>query len=124
MTRVLIIAALAASSSVAAAQGVAVSLTEFKIQVKPDTVSAGRVTFQLKNVGVTSHGFNIKGPDVDKESAAIPKGQAATMTVTLKPGTYEIWCPMSEGSHKLAGMAMKFTVTAAAAPVAPKKPPR
>src|SRR5205814_259444 len=114
-------AALAVFSSVAPAQAVAVRLSEWKIQMARDTVAAGPVTFSVKNFGTMSHGFHVKGQGVDKETPAIAAGQSGSLTVTLKPGTYEIYCPMSEQSHKIAGMAAKLTVTGGEAP-APKKP--
>jgi hypothetical protein len=69
MTGMLIIAALAASSSLAKAQPVTVTLSEWKVGLGRDTVRAG------------------------------------SATVTLKPGTYEVFCPMSDLSHKAAGMS-------------------
>ena len=65
----------------------------------------------------------IRGEGVDKGTQPIAAGQSASLTVTLKPGTYEVFCPMSEQSHKLAGMVGKVTVTGGEKPVAPKKPP-
>jgi uncharacterized cupredoxin-like copper-binding protein len=121
MKRILAVAALAVTASVASAQGVATKLSEFKIELAKDTVKAGRVTFQISNIGSTSHQLRIEGKDLKKESAIIAARQAATMTVTLTPGTYEVFCPMSEGSHKMAGMSKQLVVVGAA-PAATKKP--
>jgi len=123
MTRMLIAAALAAFSSVATAQSaVPVTLSEWKVQLAHDTVPAGRVTFHVENTGSMLHGFHVRGQGIDKESQPIPIGQTASLTVTLKPGTYEVFCPMSDQSHKKAGMLAKLTVTGAETPAAPKKP--
>lgn len=122
MLRMLSVAALGVVSSVATAQGVTVTLSEFKVQLKPDSVRAGRVMFQINNTGSTSHQFHITGQDVDKESAVVARGQAASLTVTLKPGEYELYCPMADGSHKIAGMVAKLRVIGAPPPPAPKKP--
>jgi len=121
MTRMLILAALAAFSSSAAAQSVPVTLTEWKVDMKRDTVSAGPVTFRVTNDGSMVHAFHVEGTGVDKETRQIAKGESASLTLTLKPGTYELYCPMSELSHKKAGMVRKLTVVPAAAPAA-KKP--
>ena len=119
MTRLLIAAGLAAVfSSAAAAQAVPVTLTEWKIAVAADTLHAGSVTFRVKNDGTIPHGFHVEGPGVDKETKQINARESASLTVTLKPGTYEIYCPLSELSHKKAGMVKTITVVAAA----PKKP--
>ncbi len=122
MTRMLIAAAvLAAVSSVAAAQAVPVTLTEWKVELR-DTVKAGAVTFQVKNIGTIIHAFHVEGQGIDKETRQVPAGQSASLTLNLKPGTYDVYCPMSDLSHKKAGMARKLTVIAGDAPAAPKKP--
>jgi plastocyanin len=111
----------AAASSLASAQGVTVSLTEFKVQLSRDTVRAGRVTFQITNNGTTNHQLRVVGPETGKESAILPKKQGASLTLTLKPGTYEVFCPLSADSHKMAGMTAKLIVVAPPPPPA-KKP--
>jgi plastocyanin len=121
MTRLLIVAALAAFSSVASAQAVPVRLSEWKVDLGRDTVSAGSVTFKVQNNGSMSHAFHVQGQGLDKETLPIAAGQTASLTVRLKPGTYDVYCPMSDLSHKGAGMLKKIVVTAAAEP-APKKP--
>lgn len=124
MTRMFIAAALAAFSTAAAAQAVAVpvTLTEWKIEMARDTVPAGPVIFRLSNKGTITHGFYVRGEGVEKGSREIPAGESASLTVTVKPGTYEVFCPMSDNSHKAAGMVRKLVVTGGAAPAAPKKP--
>ncbi len=125
MHRILIIAALAVSSSVASAQAVAVTLSEWKIGLARDTVKAGAVTFRVKNTGTITHGFYVIGDKMDKGTSDVPAGQEASLTLTLKAGTYEVFCPMSDNSHKMAGMTRKLIVTpgdAVVAPVAPAKP--
>ena len=123
MTRLLIVAALAASSSVVAAQGVNVTLTEFKLGLSRDTVQAGPITFRVSNGGQMNHAFFVRGGDLAKGTKDIAKGESAVLTLTLKAGTYDVYCPMSDGSHKMAGMAKTFVVVAGAAPAAPAKKP-
>lgn len=114
MTRFLIAAATFVSSSVATGQTVSVTLSEWKVGFTSDTLRAGSVTFEVKNNGSMTHAFQIRGEGVDKGTREIPARQSATLTLTLKPGTYEIFCPMSEESHKMAGMSRKLVVTASA----------
>lgn len=116
MTRLLFIAMFAAAASVMNAQSVRVTLSEWKIQLSSDTVQAGAVTFQVNNTGQITHGFHVLGSGIDKGTREVPARQGATLTLTLKPGTYELFCPMSEGSHKQAGMSRKLVVTAADKP--------
>lgn len=125
------LAVVAVSTTTAAAQAVPVTLSEWKVELGRDSVRAGTVKFQLKNEGSTTHGFYVRGEGVDKGSREIPAGQSGSFTLTLKPGTYEVFCPMADLSHKKAGMTAKLHVVAAPAPetAAPakkapaKKPP-
>jgi len=122
MTRLFIAAGLAAVfSTAAAAQAVPVTLTEWKIAINRDTLPAGSVTFRVKNDGTMPHAFHVEGGGLDKETRQIGPHESASLTVTLKPGTYDVYCPLSELSHKQAGMLKKITVVAGA-PAAPKKP--
>ncbi len=122
MLRTLFAIALVATSSVARAQAVAVTLTEFKVAMARDTVKAGPVTFRVKNAGTMTHGFWVLGGSTDKGLGNIAAGQESSLTVTLKAGEYEVYCPVSDNSHKLGGMKHTLVVLAAAAPAAPAKP--
>lgn len=122
MNRFLIVAALVASSSVARAQAVSVTLSEWKVQLGRDTVRAGNVTFRVKNAGTITHGFYVRGDDVAKGSKEIPAGEESVLTVLLKPGTYEVYCPLSDLSHRTAGMTHALVVIPAAPAGATKKP--
>jgi len=120
--RRILMALILAAPSIAAAQGVAVpvTLSEFKVELGRDTVPAGSVTFRLSNKGQMTHGFYVLGPGVDQGAREVPAGQTGSLTVKLKPGTYEVYCPLADNSHKMAGMDRKLVVTAA--PAGPKKP--
>ena len=113
MTRAVFIAALAAfafTASAQSAQTVKVTLSEWKIQLPSDTLRAGSVTFEVKNAGTVTHGFHVTGNGIDKGTRDIAKGESATLTLALKAGTYEVFCPMSDMSHKAAGMTGKLIV--------------
>jgi plastocyanin len=122
MTRMLIIAALAALSSVAEGQAVNVTLSEWKVGLARDTVRAGSVTFRLKNTGKMTHGFYVRGDGVDKGARELEAGQEGSLTLTLKPGTYEVFCPMADLTHKAAGMSRKLVVTPDDKPAEARKP--
>ena len=113
MTRLLLVPVLAITSSVASAQSVSVTLSEWKIGMSPDTVKAGAITFEVNNTGQVTHAFYVRGNGIDKGTREIPARQAGSLTLTLKAGTYDVFCPMSEESHKQAGMARKLVVAAA-----------
>lgn len=83
-----------------------VSEKEFSIS-NPGTVKAGKVTFTSSNVGTVDHALTVDGPGVaDKTSGTIAAGSKGKVTVTLKKGTYTIYCPID--GHK--GLGMKRTV--------------
>jgi plastocyanin len=120
MKQIVIAAALVAFGSAANAQSVTVKLSEWKIDLSRDTVRAGTVRFQITNEGNMLHALHIRGDSVDKGAREMQKREAGSLSVTLKPGTYEVFCPLADNTHKLAGMTRKFTVIAAAP--AAKKP--
>jgi uncharacterized cupredoxin-like copper-binding protein len=122
MHRILLVAALAVTSSVASAQSVSVTLSEWKVELTRDTVHAGPVTFRVKNAGTMTHGFYVSGPGVDKGAHDIPAGEEGRLTVTLKPGTYEVYCPLADMTHKAAGMSTKVVVVPGDATPPAKKP--
>jgi plastocyanin len=126
MIRMLIAVALAAPFAVATSQSIAVpvTLTEWKVELGRDTVPAGSITFRVSNKGTITHGLYVRGAGVNKGSRDLPAGESALLTLTLKPGTYEVFCPLSENSHKQAGMVRTLVVTEGAAPAPASKPER
>jgi uncharacterized cupredoxin-like copper-binding protein len=71
---------------------------------------AGKVTLTLDNGSSNAqpHGIAVEGKGVDKDGKVVQPGGTSTVTVTLKPGTYEFYCPVP--GHKQAGMEGKLTV--------------
>lgn len=65
-------------------------------------LGTGNVTFDIKNDGSVAHELEIQGQGIDQKSGSIDPGKSAKMTVNLKAGQYEIWCPIP--GHKEAGM--------------------
>lgn len=87
---------------------VQVNLIEFKIEM-PHSLPAGPTTFKVKNSGKVIHNLEIKGNGVDKVFPSnLESGQSMTMKLTLKPGTYRVWCPVD--SHAEAGMQLQLKV--------------
>jgi plastocyanin len=118
MNRLLLVAALATTPALLAAQDVNVALSEWRVRAPVDTVAPGTFTFQVRNNGQMAHALQVVGPGVDKGTRQVAAKELATLSVVLKPGTYELYCPLAEGSHKQAGMTKTLVVTDAAA----KKP--
>ncbi len=76
------------------------------------TVPAGPVVFRVANAGQLEHAFEVEGKGLEQRSGPIAAGAEGTLNVTLKPGRYELYCPVGNGAHKQAGMKATITVTA------------
>src|SRR5512143_3636598 len=89
---------------------VSATLSEWKVELSERHVPAGKVTFSLTNSGSVPHQFEVEGQGIEKEAPLIQPGATATLTLTLKPGHYEIYCPVGNGSHKHLGMETALDV--------------
>jgi uncharacterized cupredoxin-like copper-binding protein len=74
------------------------------------TAKAGNVTIALSNPSASQipHGISVEGNGVDKDGQVVQGGGTSTVSVTLKPGKYEFYCPVP--GHKAAGMKGTLTV--------------
>jgi uncharacterized cupredoxin-like copper-binding protein len=87
---------------------VSVTMTEYHFDM-PATAKAGKTTFVIKNAGRKEHAFEIKGEGIDQKLSPNPKpGQSGTLVVDLKPGTYNVTCPLP--FHTMRGMKTTLTV--------------
>ena len=74
------------------------------------TAHRGRVTVVMvnpKSAGMP-HGIAVEGHRVDTDGKIVGPGGTSRVTVTLKKGTYEFYCPVM--GHKAAGMEGKLIV--------------
>ena len=100
----------AAPSAAAAGTNVDVTEKEYAITLSQAKFAAGAYTFTIKNQGSFPHNLAIEGPGVDKQvSATLGGGQSGSLAVTLKAGSYELFCGVP--GHKDKGMDMKITVS-------------
>ena len=100
-------AATTTSATKPAATNVPVSESEFKIVLSPTQLKAGPITFEAKNDGRIPHDLAIK--QTGDKTKLIQPGGSAELKVTLKPGTYELYC--SVPGHEAAGMKQNITVS-------------
>src|SRR4051812_30959838 len=81
-------------------------------QLKFDKTSlkakAGNVTITMDNPSPVQHAVAVEGNGVDKDGNTVGTGGKSTVTASLKPGTYEFYCPVD--GHKAAGMKGTLTV--------------
>ena len=125
----------AAGSNGANAGAVGVTEKDFAIALDTTSVSAGSVTFDIKNEGPSTHEFVVFQTDLDpdalptkKDENGIPivdeegkgltaidevedinAGSSATLTVNLDAGQYVAICNLP--GHYQQGMLIGFTVT-------------
>jgi uncharacterized cupredoxin-like copper-binding protein len=82
---------------------------EMALAFDTTAIRAGTITFSLRNDGHAPHDLAIRGNGIDQKTRIIERGQTATLTVTLTPGTYSYECTVP--GHAMAGMRGSFTVT-------------
>jgi plastocyanin len=86
--------------TVTADPGGAISWDKSSLSAKP-----GKVTLKLVNQSSTPHAIEVEGNGVEEETKTVT-GADADVTVDLKPGKYEYYCPVD--AHK---QTMKGTLT-------------
>jgi len=91
-----------------AAQMVPVELVSFAINM-PVSISAGPTTFEVTNTSDMEHNFEVEGQGIEQVfDTNLQPGETRTMTIDLPPGTYEVYCPVS--NHADMGMQLTLTV--------------
>lgn len=83
---------------------IGVTLKDFSITLAKTPSTPGTYTFDVTNQGPSSHNLTINGPGVDNQGTpTFSSGDGTkTLTVTLKKGTYDVFC--SVPGHRAAGM--------------------
>jgi len=89
---------------------VQVSLSEWKVSLTPKAVPPGPVVLEVTNSGDVPHALEIEGRGIEKSTPQIMPGASATLTLDLRAGTYEAYCPVGKGSHKMLGMISSLSV--------------
>jgi hypothetical protein len=89
---------------------VRVTLSEWTVRLSVQAVAAGPVRFAVTNGGSIPHAFEIEGQGIERETRQIQPGDSASLALTLRAGTYEVYCPVGEGSHKKLGMVARLVV--------------
>ncbi|WP_055531397.1 cupredoxin domain-containing protein [Streptomyces graminilatus] len=85
-----------------------VKLVDFKMELSQHTLKAGTYTFAVKNDGSHTHAMEIQGSGTEHKTRTLSPGESANLTVSLKDGTYQVYCPVD--GHKDLGMKTSLTV--------------
>src|SRR2546429_4745999 len=93
---------------------VSVKLSEWNVGLSQASIAAGPVTFVVTNAGSIPHGFEVEEQGIEKEIEMIQPGASDTLTLILKAGSYEVYCPVGSDSHKKLGMDTQLKVVSAA----------
>ncbi len=108
-------AAPSSSAPAAAAAGGTAAVTaietEFHIALSKKSFSPGTYKFTAVDKGHLQHNLVIDGPGVNmaKTAGLLSPGQSASVTVTLRKGSYDIFCGVP--GHKAEGMNVNITVS-------------
>jgi plastocyanin len=89
----------------AAAASIRVSGKEFKFSLNKTSAKHGSITFRFTNTGKIGHDFKIDG----KKTRVINPHKTASITVTLRKGSYKYLCTVP--GHAASGMKGTFKVT-------------
>ena len=89
----------------ATATTIKVTAKEFKFTLSKKSAPHGKVTFKVTNKGHLKHDFKING----KKTSMISPGKSASLTVTLKKGSFKYICTVP--GHAAAGMKGTFKAT-------------
>jgi uncharacterized cupredoxin-like copper-binding protein len=92
-----------------AVQSVSVSEVDYKIRLPETTLKAGKYSFDVQNEGKVPHNLVVQGTGVDEATSDLAPGVSESLTVELKPGTYDFFCSIP--GHKQLGMDQKVTVS-------------
>ena len=88
---------------------VTVTETEYALKLSRTSFTPGTYTFTADNAGKVAHALEIEGTGMEEaKTKTIQGGEKAAVTVTLKKGSYELYCPVS--GHKALGMAQSIKV--------------
>jgi plastocyanin len=72
------------------------------------STKSGKTTIVLDNPSSVPHAIEVEGKGVEAEGETVEKGGVSKLTVDLKAGEYEYYCPVDD--HKQAGMEGTLTV--------------
>jgi uncharacterized cupredoxin-like copper-binding protein len=88
-----------------------IEISETDFALEPSTVTVdepGLYTFRAVNDGGTEHALEVEGEGLEEMTESLAPGESAELTVELKQGRYELYCPV--GNHAELGMEGSISV--------------
>lgn len=99
-------------------KAVEVTLVDHEIRM-PNELPEGPASFKVTNSGQHEHSFEIEGQGIEQKlDRPLQPLEVATLTADLKPGTYEVYCPVADHAE---AKNMRTTITVV--PAAPGATP-
>ena len=81
---------------------------ELKFNKSLLAAKSGAVTIKMSNPSTVPHAVAVAGNGVDKAGETVMQGGTSTVSLDLKPGTYQFYCPVP--GHSQGGMKGTLTV--------------
>jgi plastocyanin len=96
--------------------------TEFHLALSTHAFRGGKYTFIAVNKGKIGHSLEITGPGIKPTQLGhlLNPGQSGSLSLTLRPGRYDVFCPVP--GHRAAGQEAKIVVKATTAVAATSTP--
>ena len=86
---------------------------EWSVTPSRNPVGTGQVELNVNNLGEDDHDLTVERADGTRvaQTAVIPPGGDATLTATLPPGTYKLYCSLyGNHEHDRLGMHAELVV--------------
>jgi hypothetical protein len=96
------------------------TLSEWKIELSRQRLTSGPVVITVENAGSIPHQLEIEGNGIEQRTELIQPGSSGTLRLNLTPGSYEVYCPVGNDSHKKLGMETHLSVGAGSSSDEPK----
>jgi plastocyanin len=87
---------------------VTVTEREFRLSLSRTSASAGVTRIAVRNAGKFRHALALRGNGVSRRTRPVEPGKTAVLVVTLRAGTYTLWCPVP--GHAAQGMRATLKV--------------
>jgi len=101
------------AATAVSAGNIEVALSDSGLALSSESVRAGDTQVTIRNHGEYSHGIVVRGNGFEQKIQGVAPGTQTVLTIDLKPGTYELSCPLNDarGDHAASGERATLTVT-------------